>query len=71
LVLGILGLTLCGLIGIPAAFMGMSDLREMNAGRMDPSGKGLTIAGMIMGWICVALFALGILIFLVSIIAGA
>lgn len=70
LVLGILGLTACALIGIPAAFLGMSDLREMNAGRMDPSGKGLTIAGMVMGLICCAMFALGFLLMLFVIIAG-
>jgi hypothetical protein len=70
LILGILGLTVCGLIGLPAAFMGLADLREINAGRMDPSGKGLTIAGMVMGWICVGLFALGILIVLLGVLAG-
>ncbi len=70
LVLGILGLTVCGLLGLPAAFMGLTDLREMNAGRMDPSGKGLTIAGMVMGWVCVGLFALGVLIALFAVIAS-
>jgi len=70
LMLGILGLTICGLIGIPAAFMGMADLREMSSGRMDPSGKGLTIAGMVMGWVCVGLFALGILFFVFAALAG-
>lgn len=70
LVLGILGLSLCGLIGIPAAFMGLTDLRAMNDGRMDPSGKGLTIAGMILGWICVGLLVLAILFIAIGIAAG-
>ena len=70
LVLGILGLTVCGLIGIPAAFMGLTDLREMNAGRMDPSGKGMTIAGMVMGWVCLAIFALVVLFIGIGAVAG-
>ena len=32
-----------------AWFMGSSDLKLMSAGSMDPTGKGLTQAGMILG----------------------
>jgi hypothetical protein len=70
LVLGILGLSICGLIGFGAAFMGLADLKEINAGRMDPSGKGLTIAGMILGWIAVGIVALSFLFVMFAIIAG-
>jgi hypothetical protein len=35
--------------------MGNADLREMNAGTMDPSGRGLTQAGKICGMIGVIL----------------
>ena len=55
LVLGILGLVVCPICGIIAWVMGTTDLREMEAGRMDPSGQGLTKAGKICGMISVAL----------------
>jgi hypothetical protein len=61
LVLGILGLVLCGFLGIPAWIMGNSDLREMDAGRMDPSGRGNTNAGRICGMIATILTILGII----------
>jgi hypothetical protein len=72
LVLGILGLVMCGPLGIAAWIMGNGDLREMDAGTMDPSGRGNTNAGRICGMIAtilmilaalalVAVFALGIL----------
>jgi hypothetical protein len=51
LVLGILGIVLCVICGIIAWVMGANDLREMDAGRMDPSGRGLTQAGKICGMI--------------------
>ncbi len=73
LVLGILSLVMCGLFtAIPAWIMGGNDLKEMDAGTMDPSGRGLTNAGRILGIIVtilsivgfvvlIALFALGML----------
>lgn len=38
LVLGIVGIVCCFICGIIAWVMGNGDLREMAAGRMDPSG---------------------------------
>ncbi len=35
--------------GILAWVFGRSDMREINAGRMDPEGRGMTQAGMILG----------------------
>ena len=59
LVLGILSLFMCGIItGIPAWVMANSDLREMDAGTMDPSGRGATQAGKVCGIISVVLAAL-------------
>lgn len=60
LVLGILGLVVCQPIGIAAWVMGNGDLREMDAGRMDPEGRGLTQAGKICGIISVVLLVVGI-----------
>lgn len=58
LVLGILGLVCCFILGIIAWVMGNTDLQEMRAGRMDPSGEGLTQAGRICGIISVVLWLL-------------
>ena len=72
LVLGILGIVCCLICGIVAWVMGNGDLREMDAGRMDPSGRGLTQAGKICGIISVVLAILGIVMWLVMmIVAGA
>ena len=61
LILGILSFVLCGIVtGIPAWIMGASDLKEMDAGTMDPAGRGMTNAGRILGIVCVALTVLGI-----------
>ena len=51
LVLGILSLVVCQPIGIAAWIMGGNDLKEMDAGTMDPSGRGSTQAGKICGMI--------------------
>ena len=49
LVLGILSLVACGPLGIAAWIMGNGDLKEMDAGAMDPSGRSTTNAGRICG----------------------
>ncbi len=59
LVLGILGIVLCFICGIVAWVMGNADLREMQAGTMDPSGEGLTKAGKICGMVGTILFIVG------------
>jgi hypothetical protein len=59
LVLGILGLVLCGPLGIAAWVMGANDMKEMEAGTMDPSGRGTTQAGKICGMIACILMILG------------
>jgi hypothetical protein len=61
LVLGILGLVLCGPLGIAAWIMGNGDLKEMDAGTMDPSGRGSTSAGRICGIIASILMILGVI----------
>ncbi|BCW99166.1 MAG: hypothetical protein KatS3mg024_1993 [Armatimonadota bacterium] len=67
LTLGLLGLVWCVPLSIAAALMGSSDLNEMKAGRMDPAGYGMTQAGMICGYIGVAL---GFLWFLIALLIG-
>jgi hypothetical protein len=51
LVFGILGIVSCFPLGIAAWVMGKLDLKEMDAGTMDPSGRGNTNAGRICGMI--------------------
>lgn len=59
--------------GIISWVMGASDLKQMKAGTMDPSGHGITMAGMVLGIVMTAMFALIVLfyllIFIVSIVA--
>ncbi|MHC4159935.1 MAG: hypothetical protein ACYSSO_12745 [Planctomycetota bacterium] len=62
LVIGLFGSICCGIFaivgcicGIIAWVMGNKDLKEMSAGRMDPSGRGMVQAGKICGIISVIL----------------
>jgi hypothetical protein len=64
LVLGILSLVICAPLGIAAWIMGNGDLKEIDAGAMDPSGRSLTSAGRICGMIGTILLGLSILIFI-------
>ena len=63
LVLGILGLVVCAPVGIVAWVMGASDLKEIDAGTMDPTGRGNTQAGKICGMIACILMIIGVVIF--------
>jgi hypothetical protein len=71
LVLGILGLIICMPLGIVAWVMGSGDLKEMDAGTMDASGRSLTKAGKICGMIatilCVVAFIAG---FIAALVVG-
>ena len=62
LVFGILGIACCFPFGIAAWVMGNADMQKINAGIMDPEGKGTTNAGKICGIISVALASLGIIL---------
>lgn len=70
LVLGILGLVICFVCGIIAWVMGNADLRDMEAGRMDPSGMGVTKAGKICGMISVILAIVGIAVGILAMMFG-
>jgi len=74
-----LGLTgcCCGLafpvalvFGILAWAMGAQDLRAMNEGRMDPYGRGMTLAGMVLGIISVVLAVLAALLTVAAVVSG-
>lgn len=49
LTFGILGLVVCAVFGVVAWVMGNNDVREMDQGYMDPSGRDLTTVGRILG----------------------
>ena len=70
LVLGILGIVCCFICGIIAWVMGNNDMREMDAGRMDPTGRGLTQAGKICGMVGTILWIVGIAIQLLFLLLG-
>ena len=64
LVLGILSFVLgCGIFtAIPAWVMGNGDIKLMDAGAMDPTGRGMTNAGRILGIINTVLTVVGFVI---------
>lgn len=61
LVLGILSIVICFICGIIAWVMGNADLKAMDAGTMDPTGRGITQAGRIIGIVGTILGAIGVL----------
>jgi hypothetical protein len=65
LVFGILGLVICMPLGIVAWVMGNTDLKAMDAGTMDPEGRGITHAGKIIGMIATILAIIGIVLWFV------
>jgi hypothetical protein len=72
LVFSILSWVICVIFGIVAWVMGNSDLREMDAGRMDPEGRGMTQAGKIIGMIhvIVSIAAIGLMLVLFLFFGG-
>jgi len=64
LVMGVLGLVICGIFGIVAWVMGTSDLRKMREGSMDPSGMSTTNVGRILGMVSCAIWGLMIAYYL-------
>ncbi|MAF65202.1 MAG: hypothetical protein CMJ84_06045 [Planctomycetes bacterium] len=67
LVLGILGFVLCPFCGVAAWIMGSSDLAAIDAGSMDPEGRGLTQAGKLCGIISslLSILWIGLFVFMV------
>jgi hypothetical protein len=62
LIFGVLGMVVCFPFGIAAWVMGTADLKRMQAGEMDPGGRGVTTAGKIVGTVATFLNPLAILV---------
>jgi hypothetical protein len=62
LVLGILGIVICGVLGPFAWSMGNKELAAIDAGRRPPENRGTANAGRILGIVGTVLLGLGILI---------
>ena len=67
LVLGILSIVCCGLLGIAAWIMGNNELKAIDEGRRPPENRGNANAGRICGIVGVALNALGLIFFLLTV----
>ena len=70
LVLGILGLVVCGPLAIVAWVLGSGDLKQMDAGLMDPAGRSNTQAGRICGIIGTVLLILGVVVVILLFMFG-
>jgi hypothetical protein len=70
LAFGILGLVVCQLFGVAAWVMADNDLKEMNRGYMDPTGRDLTNVGRILGMVSTALMAIPLLILILFLLAS-
>lgn len=61
---------MCQPLGIAAWIMGNGDLKQMNAGSMDPEGRSMTNAGRICGMIASCILILAVLFYLVVVVIG-
>ena len=69
LVLGILGVTCCFICAPIAWIMGSTDMKAINNGTMDPTGKTQTQVGMILGIIGTLLGGCGIIVQILALVA--
>lgn len=70
LVLGILGIVICGILAPVAWSMGNKELQAIDAGRRPPENRGTANAGRILGIIGTVLLAIGIVFLLFVVIGG-
>lgn len=70
LVLGILGIIICGILAPFAWVMGNNELAAIDAGRRPPENRGTANAGRILGIVGTVLLALAV-IFFIFLIGGA
>ncbi len=71
LVLAVLGLALCGILSPFAWSMGRKELKAVDAGRRDPSSRGIANVGRILGIIGTLLLLLGVATIVAALGVGA
>ncbi len=71
LVCGIAGLILCVIAGIPAIILGNMAVAEIEASGGRQSGRGMAVAGRVLGWIGVGLLILLLVVVLIVVVAAA
>lgn len=71
LVLGILGIVVCQVLGVAAIIVGKQANDEIAASGGRLGGEGLAKVGIILGWVAVALLALGALVLFLLVVVGA
>ena len=70
LAMSILGLVCCILFSVPGFVMGRNELRDIDAGLVEPSNRGLALAAQIIGGIGMLLIVGFVAIILVVLVAG-
>lgn len=71
LVCGIAGLILCVIAGIPAIILGNMAVAEIDASGGHQDGRGMAVAGRVLGWVGVGLMIIALVVILIVVIAGA
>ena len=62
LVLGILGIVVCGILGPFAWYIGGREVKAIDEGRRDPTNRGSANAGKILGIVGTVFLGLGIIV---------
>jgi len=70
LVLGILGIIVCGIMAPFAWSIGNTEVRAIDAGRRDPANRGTAQAGKVLGIVGTVLLGIGIVIGLIFLFIG-
>lgn len=71
LVCGIGAFVICGLGAIPAIIFGNRALAEIDASGGTQDGRGMAQAGKIIGWVAIAMWAIGIVLLVIIFAAAA
>lgn len=71
LIFGIIGIIVCGIFAVLAWVFGNQDLKKMDSGIMDNSGRDTTNIGRILGIVGVCLWAAGIIIWIIMLVGFA
>lgn len=70
LVFGILSLAVCGLFGPFAWYYGNVEIQRMDAGLVDPSGRGSAVAGKVCGIVATSFLIFGVFIVMLAFMAA-